>query len=114
MAIDREEIEETLLRARKTVAAAKALMAEADLRIQETDRFLAKQGLTREQVNAMQFTAEQKARVNEELVRRGFQPLEDVEVSPALDAGKAAPGDEMVTAGARQKRFGTFMQQFRI
>lgn len=114
MAIDRKEIEVTLLRARKTVAAAKALMAEADLRIQETDRFLAKQGLTREQVNAMQFTAEQKAQVNEELVRRGFQPLEDVAVSPTADAGMPAPGDERMTAGSRQKRFGTFMQQFRI
>lgn len=109
MTIDRDEIEATLARARKTVAAAKALMAEADLRIQETDRFLAKQGLTREQVMAMRFTPEQKARVNEELVRQGLQPLEDEEPTP-----EPAREEEPKTVGDRQQRFGTFMQRFRI
>jgi len=117
MSTTREEIEATLKRARKTVAAAKALMAEADLRIQETDRFLAKQGLTREQVMAMQFTAEQRALVNEELKRKGLPPLDD-EVAPAsdFDSGRRLPEatEAPTTVGERQRRFGTFMQQFRI
>lgn len=114
MTINREEVEATLARARKTVAAAKALMAEADLRIQETDRFLAKQGLTREQVMAMQFTPEQKARVNEELVRQGLPPLEDEPESTADAWRRAEPEGPSTTAGERQRRFGTFMQQYRI
>ena len=115
MVFNRDEIEATLARARKTVAAAKALMAEADLRIQETDRFLAKQGLTREQVMAMQFTPEQKARVNAELVRQGLQPLED-ETGSAFGAQSpaASAAEEPTTVGDRQQRFGTFMQRFRI
>lgn len=114
MSMNREEIEATLARARKTVKQAKALLAEADLRIQETDRFLAQQGLTREQVRAMQFTPEQKARVNEELVRQGLPPLED-ESSLAPDAApEVEPEDTAATVAARQQRFGTFMQRFRI
>lgn len=113
MAINREEIEATLARARKTVAAAKALMTEADLRIQETDRFLAKQGFTREQVMAMKFTPEQRAQVNEELKRQGFEPLSDG--PEAVDASvSSASAEESETVDRRQRRLGTFMQKFRI
>lgn len=113
MAIDREEIEATLARARKTVKQAKALLAEADLRIQETDRFLAQQGLTREQVMAMRFTPEQRALANEELKRQGLEPLQEDE--SAFDKGQQAVSeDEPVTVDKRQQRFGTFMQRYRI
>ncbi len=113
MAIDREEIEATLARARKTVKQAKALLAEADLRIQETDRFLAQQGLTREQVMAMRFTPEQRALANEELKRQGLEPLSDE--PGTIDAStSSASVEEPETVDNRQHKFGTFMQRFRI
>lgn len=120
MTINREDIEATLARARKTVKQARALVAEADLRIQETDRFLAQQGLTREQVMAMRFTPEQRALANEELKRHGLEPLPD-EPGTVEDYQAASPmrpqtssADETETVDNRQRKFGTFMQQFRI
>ncbi len=120
MAMSQEEIAATLARARKTVKAAKALLLEADLRIQETDRFLAQQGLTREQVMAMRFTPEQRALANEELKRHGLEPLPDepgaVEASPAGAPARplGASAEEPKTVDDRQHKFGTFMQRFRI
>lgn len=72
----RDEIKTYLARIRKTIEESNALVEGAKLRMQETDRFLAAQGLTREQVLAMRFTDEQVALVNEELVRRGYEPLD--------------------------------------
>ena len=115
MTIGKDEIEATLERSRKTVAAAKALLAQVDLRIQETDRFLAQQGLTRAEVQAMRFTPEQKKLVNEELVRRGLAPLPEEEepmTTGAVSIQEFA-ADE-ITLEARQRKFGTFMRQFRI
>ena len=117
MAIHQEEIAATLARARKTVKAAKALLAEADLRIQETDRFLAQQGLTREQVMAMRFTPEQRALANEELKRHGLEPLPDepgtVEASASARL-RGASAEEPETVDSRRLKFGAFMQRFRI
>lgn len=117
--IRRKEIEATLARARKTVAESKKLIEQANLRIQETDRFLAKQGLTREQVRNMRFTREQRLLANEELKRLGLPPIEDdgddfdaatASLRAALDG--TAPGDDVVDE--RRRKFGAFMQGMRL
>ena len=73
----RDEIEELLARTRKNIAESRELVSQAELRIAETDRFLAQHGLTREQVMNMRFTPAQKLAVNEELQRMGLPPIED-------------------------------------
>ena len=119
-----EEIREYLAKIRKTIADSEALIAQADLRIAETDRLLESQGLTREQVLNFEVTREQKLAVNEELRRRGLPPIEEDEAAFSFDAataelrgaaslsdGPAASDDELAE---RQRKFGTFMQQYRI
>ena len=122
-----DEIKEYLAKIRKTIAESEAIVEQAGLRIQETDRFLAQQGLTREEVLNMSFTREQVLAVNEELRRRGLPPLEDDEAAFSFDAAtdelrraadaqagfaaEAGPSDEV---SERQRKFGTFMQQYRI
>ena len=120
----KEEIQEYLAKIRKTIADSESLLAQADLRIAETDRLLASQGLTREQVLNFEVTREQKLAVNEELRRRGLPPIEEDEAAFNFDAataelrdaastpdGPAASDDELAE---RQRKFGTFMQQYRI
>ena len=120
----KEEIQEYLAKIRKTIADSETLIAQADLRIAETDRLLASQGLTREQVLNFEVTREQKLAVNEELRRRGLPPIEEDEAAFNFDAataelrdaasapdGPAASDDELAE---RQRKFGTFMQQYRI
>ena len=120
------EIRDCLARARKTVEESNALVEQAGLRIQETDRLLASRGLTREQVLNMQFTDEQRELVNAELRRRGLQPLDFSEPegfddltarmrdgSVALDGGYAeAPADDAVAA--RASKFRMMMQEYRV
>lgn len=72
----RDEIQEYLAKIRKTVAESEAMAQQVELRIQETDRLLASQGLTREQVLGFQFTDEQRELVNRELERRGLGRLD--------------------------------------
>ena len=116
----RREIEETLARARKTVADSRDLMDRVNLRMQETDRLLARQGLTREQVRAFRFTSEQRLLVNQELKRRGLPEIQDD--TPDFDAMTAeirASQLEMApengdTVSARQRKFGNFMREIRL
>ena len=74
---NKNDVEAYLAGIRKTIADSNAVVAQAELRIQETDRMLAQQGLTREQVLAMQFSDEQVSAANEELKRRGMEPFDD-------------------------------------
>ena len=76
---DQKEVEEYLASIRQTIAKSENLLAEADLRIAETDRFLESQGLTREQVLSLKLSGEQRRLVDEELRRRGLPGLEDDE-----------------------------------
>ncbi len=114
------EIEETLARARKTVADSRELMNQVNLRMQETDRMLAKQGLTREQVRNFRFTNEQKLLVNQELKRRGLPVLEDDRTDfDSITAEIRASQLETVPDGGdvvsdRQRKFGNFMREFRL
>ena len=116
------ETEAYLARIRKTIADSERLVEAAKLRIAETDRMLAKQGLTREQVMGFRFTGEQREAVNRELVRLGMDPLEDVEevFAPAAPAYTESPppppprvsgNDELAE---RQRKFGMMMKPFQI
>lgn len=79
-----KEAQAYLARIRRTISESEALIAQAELRMAETDRFLESQGLTRAQVEAMNFTEDQLKAVNAELVMRGLPPLE--EIAPSYDA----------------------------
>ncbi len=120
MAKTPDEVESYLSQIRKTIADSQSAIQDAELRIQETDRLLASQGLTREQVLGFQVTAEHKLAVNEELRRRGLPPLEDDETATDFDAATAAlrrdadtppQEDDLAT---RQRRFSNLMHEFRI
>lgn len=120
----KESIDEYLARIRKTIADSRELVSQAELRIAETDRLLAKEGLTREEVMAFKFTREQRLAVNEELQRRGLPPIEDDESSFDFDAaveevragqlevGGDDSGEDVVES--RRRKFGNFMQEFRL
>ena len=113
-----------LARIRKTIADSQNLVSQAELRIAETDRMLEQHGLTREQVMAMKFSDAQMEAVNEELKRRGLDPLEkweaDAEMSQdeldssyvsSLPSSDSAPGGELAE---RQRKFGMMMKPFQI
>lgn len=122
MAMTPEEVQEYLAKVRKTVADSRAMVEQAQLRIQETDRLLEKQGLTREKLRNMKITREHVQLVNEELARRGLPPMEYDDA--AFDFGAATRelreaeepleppvGDELAE---RQRKFGNFMQEYRL
>ena len=122
MADTQKDIEAYLARIRKTIEESKSLVSQAELRIAETDRMLEKQGLTREQVMAMRFSQTQIDAVNEELKRRGLDPLEEWSRDEVAEAGDASGAsqpmpDEQVTSDElsyRQSRFGMMMKPFHI
>ena len=118
------ETEAYLARIRKTIADGERIISQAELRIAETDRMLEKQGLTREQVLAMRFSDAQMEAANEELKRRGLDPLEKWEAGgyerrETADAPRAshlaaedyAPDAELAE---RQRKFGMMMKPFQI
>ncbi len=118
----KQDTDAYLARIRKTIADSERLVEAAKLRIAETDRLLAKQGLTREQVMGFRFTGEQRETVNRELVRLGMDPLEDVEEvfapaapaytdSPPPPPPRTAGNDELAE---RQRKFGMMMKPFQI
>ena len=116
-----QEVEDYLAKIRKTIADSQAVIDAASLRIQETDRLLESQGLTREQVLNFKVTPEHRRAVNEELRRRGLPPLEEDDASSSFDAATAElrpampPNSSRTTKMAeRQRRFGNFMHEFRI
>ena len=59
-----EELDEYLAGIRKTIAEGEALVEAAQLRMAETDRFLATQGLSREQVLANAIHAAEYAKLS--------------------------------------------------
>ena len=116
------EMRAYLAKIRRTISESEALVAQAELRRAETDRMLASQGLTREQVEAMTFTPEQMTAVNEELRRRGLPPLEE-EWMPTKAAspqgGQAAEpnfeaADSQGDLENRRRKFNNMMQNFRL
>jgi len=123
MAKGQQEIEAYLAGIRKTISDSNALVSQAELRLAETDRLLAAQGLTREQVLAMQFSDEQIRAANEELKRRGMEPLDDEAIAllsepPAHSASTPPPpvasGSVDAELADRQRKFGMMMKPFQI
>ena len=116
------EMDAYLARIRKTIADSQNLVSQAELRIAETDRMLEQQGLTREQVMAMRFSDAQMEAVNEELKRRGLDPLEKWESDGLTDQEEfvvgRSPSDVEVSPDSelaeRQKKFGMMMKPFQI
>ena len=116
---DELEMDAYLAKIRKTIADSKSLVAQAELRVAETDRFLAGQGLTREQVMAMSFTDSQREAVNRELARLGMEPLAFDDVEPAAEAVEApsavrVSADEGSELENRRMKFSMMMKPFRI
>ena len=119
------ETEAYLARIRRTIAESNNLVEQAGLRIAETDRLLASQGLTREQVMGFRFTDAQREAVNRELVRNGMEPLEEDEEISRRDAeAQSFPADFRDPAplreenntdlAERQRKFGMMMKPFQI
>ena len=120
-----KDTEAYLARIRKTIEASKNIVAQAELRIAETDRMLERQGLTREQVMAMRFSDAQIETVNAELKRRGMDPLErwamadDREESPK-DETPGVEGPHIESPGTpdevayRQSKFVMMMKPFHV
>ena len=116
------DVQAYLARIRKTIAESENLVSQAELRIAETDRMLESQGLTREQVLNFHFTQAQREAVNEELKRRGLDPLAEWESDvgrEAIDEPNVsnlasedfAPDSELAD---RQRKFGMMMKPFQI
>ena len=121
----KQEMDAYLARIRKTIADSQNLVSQAELRIAETDRMLEQHGLTREQVMAMKFSDTQLEAVNDELKRRGLDPLEkwymDDRETPDEDPsieGSALDSEVPGMSGAelenRQRKFGMMMKPFQI
>lgn len=117
------DVKAYLARIRKTVEKSESLIAQAELRIAETDRMLERQGLTREQVLAMRFSEAQIEAANAELKRRGLNPIERWERGAAETAAEMpAPAHDYAPAPAsldeelenRQRKFGMMMKPFQI
>lgn len=121
-----DDVQKHLDMIRKTIADSKAMVEKVELRIQETDRLLASQGLTREQVMGFQFTDEQRELVNRELVRRGLAPLSfsspesfDQKTDLLRNVDDAAPpeaaqGSPAVDLDERASRFRMMMNPYRV
>ena len=120
----KRETDAYLARIRKTIADSERLVEAAKLRIAETDRLLAKQGLTREQVMGFRFTGEQREVVHRELAKLGLDPLEEEPAAgvegegagetvppPFFPPTEGAAGDELAE---RRKKFGMMMKPFQI
>ena len=115
---DELEMDAYLAKIRKTIADSKSLVAQAELRVAETDRFLAGQGLTREQVMAMSFTDSQREAVNRELARLGMEPLAFDDEEPAAEdeapSAVRVSADEGSELENRRMKFSMMMKPFRI
>jgi len=126
MAEDKDrESEAYLARVRRTIEESNRLVEQVGLRIRETDRMLEQRGLTREQVMAMKFSDAQLEAVNDELKRRGLDPLEKWTMD-----GLETPGEDPLFRGGdtssvgvgmsdselenRQRKFGMMMKPFQI
>lgn len=125
MSSDEKDLQMYLAHIRKTIAESENLVSQAELRIAETDRMLERQGLTREQVMNFHFTEAQREAANDELRRRGLEPLaweeaddarhEAFDASPVArltpDAADAVADAELAE---RRRKFGMMMKPFQI
>ncbi len=120
----RAEIDAYLANIRKTIAESEHLVSQVELRVAETDRLLASQGLTREQLLSMRIPESQVEAVNEELRRRGLDPIEesdpwDAAYDPRQGLGiPASSFDPDYSADGelaeRSRKFSMMMKPFQI
>ena len=121
----RAEVEEYLAKIRKTIAESNSIISQAELRIAETDRLLASQGLTREQLLSMQISESQRDAVNNELRRMGLDPLEEEDpwAGPRQNSTYSSPYSSFSTGSSysadaeleqRREKFGMMMKPFQI
>ena len=108
--MNKDEIDECLKKVRKSISESEALVEQAERRIAETDELLERVGVTREELRRMRPTPEQFQIVNEELARRGIEPLEPVEESVPNE--EIAPGEEGLEH--RKRQFGAMMNGVRL
>ena len=117
---EQQEIEAYLAKIRRTIAESNRMVEQTELRIAETDRMLASQGLTREQVLNFKFTPQQREIVNRELARNGMEPLaadDDDGRDGMIRAGdmqQPAPAPAADDFEGRSRKFGMMMKQFVI
>ena len=104
------EIDECLKKVRKSISESEALVEQAERRMAETDELLARVGVTREELRRMRPTPEQIQIVNEELARRGIEPLEPVEETVPNE--EIAAGEEGLEH--RKRQFGAMMNGVRL
>lgn len=104
------EIDECLKKVRKSISESEALVEQAERRMAETDELLARVGVTREELRRMRPTPEQIQIVNEELARRGIEPLEPVEEHVPNE--EIAPGEEGLEH--RKRQFGAMMNGIKL
>ena len=108
--MNKNEIEEYLAKIRKTISESEALVEQAERRIAETDELLERVGVTREELRRMHPTPEQIQIVNEELARRGIEPLEPVEENVPVE--EIAAGEEGLEH--RKRQFGAMMNGIKL
>ena len=122
MLSDDKDVQAYLARIRKTIAESENLVSQAELRIAETDRMLERHGLTREQVMNFHFTEAQREAANDELKRRGLEPLaceeEDDMRQKTIDesrvSGLVSDSASDSELAERQRKFGMMMKPFQI
>ena len=107
--MNKNEIEDCLAKVQKAISESEAMVEQAERRIAETDELLERVGVTREELRRMRPTPEQMQLVNEELARRGIEPLEPVEEN--VPDEQIAPGEEGVEH--RKRQFGAMMNGVR-
>lgn len=123
MAENDSKMDAYLARIRKTIADSESLVSQAELRIAETDRMLERQGLSREQVMKFRFTEAQREAVNEELRRRGLEPIAEGEFG--VGSWEVESPDDFTRSSfehsasdaefdERRRKFGMMMKPFQI
>ncbi len=116
-----DEIAEYLAGIQKTIRDSEELMRQADLRIQETDRFLAEQGLTREEVphllDDVQLTPEQRKELDAQMDRWEMEwNQERLEAEAKRNDLRRAQGNDpdQDEINKRQRKFRNLMNPYRL
>lgn len=119
----KEELDRYLAKIRKTVSESEAVVEQVERRVAQTDELLSQYGVTREQLRQIRPTEEQLVEVNEELRRRGLEPIEMTEPKDMFpELGQAAEPNfrsaEFVSGEDelenRKRKFNTMMQNWRL
>lgn len=120
----KEELDQYLAKIRKTVSESEAVVEQVERRVAQTDELLSQYGITREQLRQINPTPEQVEEVNEELRRRGLDPIDYTLPSadeypelgraaePNFESPEFASGEDELEN--RKRKFNTMMQNWRL